>query len=100
MEIEEFPSHIIEKIKNTWETWNSPPRLSSDSLHLDEIEEMNLTNIQEDEDKKSCIRKIIIKSMIMQAVTHAKDMRRGSNHIHEKIESLSETLFGIQNTVV
>ncbi|MFQ6651698.1 hypothetical protein Gotur_023916 [Gossypium turneri] len=71
MEIEEFPSHIIEKIKNTWETWNSPPRLSSDSLHLDEIEEMNLTNIQEDEDKKSCIRKIIIKSMIMQAVTKA-----------------------------
>ncbi|MBA0672080.1 hypothetical protein Goklo_007398, partial [Gossypium klotzschianum] len=33
MEIEEFPSHIIEKIKNIWETWNSPPRLSSDSLH-------------------------------------------------------------------
>ncbi|MBA0659620.1 hypothetical protein Goklo_011735, partial [Gossypium klotzschianum] len=33
MEIEEFPSHIIEKIKNTWETWNSPPRLSLDSLH-------------------------------------------------------------------
>ncbi|MFQ6654940.1 hypothetical protein Gotur_025708 [Gossypium turneri] len=42
MELEEFPSHIIEKIKYTWETWNSPPRLSSDSLHLDEIEEMNL----------------------------------------------------------
>ncbi|MBA0660165.1 hypothetical protein Goklo_012214 [Gossypium klotzschianum] len=33
MEIEEFPSHIIEKIKYTWEMWNSPPRLSSDSLH-------------------------------------------------------------------
>ncbi|MFQ6649566.1 hypothetical protein Gotur_023403 [Gossypium turneri] len=47
MEIEEFPSHITEKIKNTWETWNSPPRLSSDSLHLDEIEEMNLNNMQE-----------------------------------------------------
>ncbi|MFQ6655409.1 hypothetical protein Gotur_025982 [Gossypium turneri] len=100
MEIEEFPSHIIEKIKNTWETWNSPPRLSSDSLHLDEVEEMNLTNMQGDEDKKSCIRKIIIKSMMMQAVTHAKDMRRASNHIHEKAKSLSETLFGIQNTVV
>ncbi|MFQ6622247.1 hypothetical protein Gotur_001990 [Gossypium turneri] len=42
MELEKFPSHIIEKIKTTWETWNSPPRLSSDSLHLDEIEEMNL----------------------------------------------------------
>ncbi|MFQ6671162.1 hypothetical protein Gotur_035777 [Gossypium turneri] len=69
VEIEDFPSHIIEKIKNTWETWNSPPRLSSDSLHLDEIEEMNLTNMQEDEDKKSYIRKTIIKSMIMQAVT-------------------------------
>ncbi|MFQ6649567.1 hypothetical protein Gotur_023403, partial [Gossypium turneri] len=27
--------------------WNSPPRLSSDSLHLDEIEEMNLNNMQE-----------------------------------------------------
>ena len=47
MEIEEFPSHITEKIKYTWETWNSPPRLSSDSLHLDEIEEMNLNNMQE-----------------------------------------------------
>ncbi|MBA0813372.1 hypothetical protein Gohar_027231 [Gossypium harknessii] len=42
MEIDDFPSHIIEKkSKNTWETWNSP-RLSLDSLHLDEIEEMNL----------------------------------------------------------
>ncbi|MFQ6622719.1 hypothetical protein Gotur_002112 [Gossypium turneri] len=47
MEIEEFPSHITEKIKNIWETWNSPPRLSSDSLHLDEIEEMNLNNMLE-----------------------------------------------------
>ncbi len=28
MEIEKFPSHITEKIKYTWETWNSPPRLS------------------------------------------------------------------------
>ncbi|MBA0793122.1 hypothetical protein Gohar_017553 [Gossypium harknessii] len=46
MEIDDFPSHIIEEIKNTWETWNSP-RLSIDSLHLDEIEEMNLDNIQE-----------------------------------------------------
>ncbi|MFQ6635018.1 hypothetical protein Gotur_010613 [Gossypium turneri] len=47
MEIEDFPSHIIEEIKNTWETWNSH-RLSLDSLHLDEIEEMNLDNIQEE----------------------------------------------------
>ncbi|MFQ6648741.1 hypothetical protein Gotur_021127 [Gossypium turneri] len=47
MEIKEFPSHIIENIKNAWETWNSPPRLSLDSLHLDEIEEMNLNNMQE-----------------------------------------------------
>ncbi|MBA0626534.1 hypothetical protein Godav_004190 [Gossypium davidsonii] len=46
MKIEDFPSHIIEEIKNTWETWNSP-RLSLDSLHLYEIEEMNLNNIQE-----------------------------------------------------
>nr|KJB75875.1 hypothetical protein B456_012G062500 [Gossypium raimondii] len=47
MEIEEFPSPIIENIKNAWETWNSPPKLSLDSLHLDEIEEMNLNNVQE-----------------------------------------------------
>ncbi|MBA0687308.1 hypothetical protein Goari_014857 [Gossypium aridum] len=46
MEIEDFPSHKIEEIKNTWETWNSP-RLSLNSLHLDEIEERNLNNIQE-----------------------------------------------------
>ncbi|MBA0788271.1 hypothetical protein Gotri_025128, partial [Gossypium trilobum] len=46
MEIEDFSSHKIEEIKNTWETWNSP-RLSLNSLHLDEIEEMNLNNIQE-----------------------------------------------------
>ncbi|MBA0648081.1 hypothetical protein Goklo_015867 [Gossypium klotzschianum] len=47
MEIYDFPSHIIEEIKNTWEIWNSPPRLSVDSLHLDDIELMNLDNIQE-----------------------------------------------------
>ncbi|MBA0761719.1 hypothetical protein Gotri_024323 [Gossypium trilobum] len=46
MEIEDFPSHIIEEIKNMCETWNSP-RLSLYSLHLDKIEEMNLVNIQE-----------------------------------------------------
>ncbi|MBA0635864.1 hypothetical protein Godav_026017 [Gossypium davidsonii] len=46
MENEDFPSHIIEEIKKMWETWNSP-RLSLYSLHLDEIEEMNLVNIQE-----------------------------------------------------
>ncbi|MFQ6668495.1 hypothetical protein Gotur_034112 [Gossypium turneri] len=32
-------------------------------------------------------------------MTMQKDMRRGSNHIHEEAESLSETLFRIQNTV-
>ncbi|MBA0626388.1 hypothetical protein Godav_004062 [Gossypium davidsonii] len=47
MEIDDFPSHIIEEIKNTWEIWNSPPKLSTDSLHLDDIELMNLDNIQE-----------------------------------------------------
>ncbi|MBA0765193.1 hypothetical protein Gotri_014442, partial [Gossypium trilobum] len=47
MEIHDFPSHIIEENKNTWEIWNSPPRLSTDSLHLDDIELMNLDNIQE-----------------------------------------------------
>ncbi|MFQ6636143.1 hypothetical protein Gotur_013622 [Gossypium turneri] len=45
IEIEDYSSHILEQIRITWETWNSP-RLSSDSLYLDEIEEMNL-NIQE-----------------------------------------------------
>ncbi|MBA0605042.1 hypothetical protein Godav_017657 [Gossypium davidsonii] len=46
MEIDDFPSHIIEEIKNTCESWNSQ-RLSIDPLNLDEIEEMNLDNIQE-----------------------------------------------------
>ncbi|MBA0650266.1 hypothetical protein Goklo_017706, partial [Gossypium klotzschianum] len=46
IQIEDYPSHILEQIKITWETWNSP-RLSPDSLHLDEIEEINLNNIQE-----------------------------------------------------
>ncbi|MFQ6661559.1 hypothetical protein Gotur_029682 [Gossypium turneri] len=46
IEIEDYRSHILEQIKITWETLNSP-RLSSDSLHLDEIEEINLNNIQE-----------------------------------------------------
>ncbi|MBA0672079.1 hypothetical protein Goklo_007398, partial [Gossypium klotzschianum] len=75
MEIEEFPSHIIEKIKNIWETWNSPPRLSSDSLHLDEIEGMNLNNMQEEEirvqTKMSCNVEDFIKPMMMQAMTEA-----------------------------
>ncbi|MBA0734944.1 hypothetical protein Gogos_018832 [Gossypium gossypioides] len=47
IEIDDFPSHIIEEIKNTWEIWNSPPRLSTDSLHLEDIELMNLNNNQE-----------------------------------------------------
>ncbi|MBA0744420.1 hypothetical protein Gogos_007046 [Gossypium gossypioides] len=47
MEIEDFSYHIIEEIKNTWENWSSP-RLSLNSLHLDEIEDqINLDNIQE-----------------------------------------------------
>ncbi|MBA0754994.1 hypothetical protein Gogos_005635, partial [Gossypium gossypioides] len=46
LKIDDFPSHIIEEIKNTWENWNSP-RLSINSLHLDEMEEINLDNIQE-----------------------------------------------------
>ncbi|MBA0638389.1 hypothetical protein Godav_029447, partial [Gossypium davidsonii] len=46
IEIEDFPPHILEKIKSTWENWNSP-RLSFDSLNLNEIEEMNLDNIKE-----------------------------------------------------
>ncbi|MFQ6671508.1 hypothetical protein Gotur_036033 [Gossypium turneri] len=84
--------------------WNSPPRLSSDSLHLDEIEEMNLDNMQE-------VTKTAMTQAVMEAVinasmlsginhSHAKRWRRGSNHIHKEAESLSETLFGIQNTVV
>ncbi|MBA0875198.1 hypothetical protein Goshw_027783 [Gossypium schwendimanii] len=47
MEIDGFPSHKIEEIKNMWEIWNSPPRLSTDSLHLDDIELMTLNDIQE-----------------------------------------------------
>ncbi|MBA0609074.1 hypothetical protein Godav_021197, partial [Gossypium davidsonii] len=47
MEIEDFPSHILEEITSTWETLNSSPRLSLNSLHLDDIVEMNLDNIQE-----------------------------------------------------
>ncbi|MBA0749322.1 hypothetical protein Gogos_003267 [Gossypium gossypioides] len=46
MEIDDFPSHIIGEIKNTWENWNLP-RLSIYSLQLDEMEEINLVNIQE-----------------------------------------------------
>ncbi|MFQ6649565.1 hypothetical protein Gotur_023403 [Gossypium turneri] len=96
MEIEEFPSHITEKIKNTWETWNSPPRLSSDSLHLDEIEEMNLNNMQEammeatmkanqrhpDVDNKSCNVEAIIKPMMMETMMEATMTRAsdGSGH--------------------
>ncbi|KAH1046551.1 hypothetical protein J1N35_037335 [Gossypium stocksii] len=44
MEIDDYP--LTMEIKDTWESWNSPAP-SPDSLHLDEIEEMNLTNIQE-----------------------------------------------------
>ncbi|KAG8475456.1 hypothetical protein CXB51_032214 [Gossypium anomalum] len=46
MEIDDFPSQLIEEIRNTWELWNSL-RLSPDSLHLEETELMNLDNIQE-----------------------------------------------------
>ncbi|MBA0708110.1 hypothetical protein Golax_020096, partial [Gossypium laxum] len=46
IEIEYFSSHILEKIRSTWENWNSL-RLSFDSLNLDEIEEMNFDNIQQ-----------------------------------------------------
>ncbi|KAH1073486.1 hypothetical protein J1N35_025814 [Gossypium stocksii] len=44
MEIDDYP--LMMEIKDTWESWNSPAP-SPDSLLLDEIEEMNLTNIQE-----------------------------------------------------
>ncbi|KAH1091675.1 hypothetical protein J1N35_018932 [Gossypium stocksii] len=44
MEINDYP--LTREIKDTWESWNSPA-LSLDLLHLDAIEEMNLTNIQE-----------------------------------------------------
>ncbi|MFQ6660732.1 hypothetical protein Gotur_029139 [Gossypium turneri] len=46
MDIEDFPYYILEQIKSTWDDWNSP-RSSFNSLHLDEIEEMNLNNMQE-----------------------------------------------------
>ncbi|MBA0733742.1 hypothetical protein Gogos_017723 [Gossypium gossypioides] len=45
IKIEDFRSHILEEIRSTCETWNSSPRLSFNSLHLDDIEEMNLDNI-------------------------------------------------------
>ncbi|KAG8481960.1 hypothetical protein CXB51_026724 [Gossypium anomalum] len=46
MEIDDFPSDITEEIKNTWKAWNSPEP-SPESLHMDEIETLNLDNIQE-----------------------------------------------------
>ncbi|MFQ6631950.1 hypothetical protein Gotur_008655, partial [Gossypium turneri] len=57
---------LLKKI--TEEMWNTPPRLSSDSLHLDEIEEMNLDNMQE---------------AVMEAVINAS-MLSGINHSHAK----------------
>ncbi|MFQ6668483.1 hypothetical protein Gotur_034113 [Gossypium turneri] len=77
MDLEEFPSHIIEKIKYTWETWNSPPRLSSDSLHLDEIEEMNLDNMQE------AVPKVTMTQAVIEAVINVS-MLCGINHDHAK----------------
>ncbi|KAH1031847.1 hypothetical protein J1N35_044021, partial [Gossypium stocksii] len=44
MEIDDYP--LTMEIKDTWESWNSPAPLPN-SLHLDDIEKMNLTNIQE-----------------------------------------------------
>ncbi|KAG8482542.1 hypothetical protein CXB51_024273 [Gossypium anomalum] len=46
MELDDFPSDITEEIKDTWKAWNSPEP-SPESLHLDEIETLNLDNIQE-----------------------------------------------------
>ncbi|MFQ6631951.1 hypothetical protein Gotur_008655 [Gossypium turneri] len=77
METEEFPSHIKQKIKNIWEMWNTPPRLSSDSLHLDEIEEMNLDNMQE------AVTKAAMTQAVMEAVINAS-MLSGINHSHAK----------------
>ncbi|MBA0610559.1 hypothetical protein Godav_011386, partial [Gossypium davidsonii] len=45
IEIEDSASHLLEQIKSTWKAWNSP-RISLDSLNLDEFEEMNLNNMQ------------------------------------------------------
>ncbi|MFQ6639963.1 hypothetical protein Gotur_016018, partial [Gossypium turneri] len=52
------------------QNWNSP-RSSFNSLHLDEIKEMNLNNMQEDADKKSCNVEAIIKTMMTQAMMEA-----------------------------
>ncbi|MBA0621732.1 hypothetical protein Godav_007331 [Gossypium davidsonii] len=41
IEIEDFPYHIIEEIKNTWENWSSP-RLLLNSLHLNEREDQKI----------------------------------------------------------
>ncbi|MBA0770956.1 hypothetical protein Gotri_019494, partial [Gossypium trilobum] len=46
IEIEDYPSHLLEQIRSKWKAWNSPG-MSLDSLNLDEIEEMNLNNMQE-----------------------------------------------------
>ncbi|MFQ6654235.1 hypothetical protein Gotur_025309 [Gossypium turneri] len=67
MEIEDFPSYILEQIRSKWDAWNSP-RSSFDSLHLDEIEEMNLHDMQEDiqmQTIKSYNVEAIIKPMMM-----------------------------------
>ncbi|MFQ6669089.1 hypothetical protein Gotur_034472, partial [Gossypium turneri] len=84
---------LLKKIAD--ETWNSPPRLPSNSLHLDEIEEMNLTNMQE------AVMKAVINASMTHGSnhSHAKRWKCGNNHIHKKAESLSETLVGIQNTI-
>ncbi|KAH1129517.1 hypothetical protein J1N35_000895, partial [Gossypium stocksii] len=44
MDINDFP--ITSEIGDKWESWNSIAP-SPDLLHLDEIKEMNLVNIQE-----------------------------------------------------
>ncbi|MFQ6652508.1 hypothetical protein Gotur_024334 [Gossypium turneri] len=75
MKIEDFPSHVIKEIESTWETWNSSPRLSLHSLHLDDIEEMNLDNIQDRQsENRSPHKKKVLK----------KKLKKEGNHMQTK----------------
>ncbi|MBA0702311.1 hypothetical protein Goari_005453, partial [Gossypium aridum] len=80
IEIKDYPSHFLEQIRSTWKNWHSPPRLSPDSLHLDEIEEMNLNNMQEEEpdviaqsrcNQQSLQRGLVMTKAMMEATIRA-----------------------------
>ncbi|MFQ6656292.1 hypothetical protein Gotur_026463, partial [Gossypium turneri] len=96
-----------EESLSTWDDWNSP-RSSFDSLHLDEIEEMNLKNMQEEEpdvttqsrcNKQSMQRGLMMTQAMMEATITAvqkypdadkKVSQRGST-ITSMMEQVCET---------